>query len=880
MSKLGPHFIGAPGVPRWIAAGARVLKFDPTGLGASSQAPPGPVVVGKLDQEDAAINLTDWKALMNRGITPQAAADLRFNAQRNIYAGANRPRVDRYLANPRVDVWEDDNEVMPDTPDEARWYAAYCVAMMQLYESIGRKRANFSFAVGTPDIRPGHADDIWPHLLPAVRYARDHGHYIALHEYMGFEADLGVGWRQIDGNRKPLRVWHGRKQADGRPDESYPYGWTVLRYRLIYDTYFAPAGLGDVKLLITELGCDSVESVTPVGMPVGTWREHSPHWRAAGLAPEQVYANMLKWYDARIAEDSFVAGAMVFTVGSVGVWASWDIAGTSVESQLLEYIHDSAVGEPPSPAPPPPPPPTPPSTPPPARPVKVIDISKWQGAIDTAKMKAAGVDGVMVRASYAGSKGSRPDEKVDEYVAALKAAGIPFGFYHYFHPARPVDEQFAAFQSVVDRHGYSLRLALDLEETGGLDSLTAAKAAIFAARVRGEYPLPANGRHLIYTSLGYWRGSLGSPTWGADFDLWIAAWTSAAKPAVPAPWTTWTLWQYTSSGDGRAHGVGSTRVDINRFNGDQAAFAAWQVNGKPADEVPSLATVLWRDAEARPDAFNVTYSLPKAIMVDGRHPFPGEHRIDHDGATYVYQIGVDAAGRRRVYYAPMGRWNEIKWIAGPGETLPAPPPIPPPPTRIDLLPYLRGEHRRQFDMGYDGGTQTTQVWHLSDKDWVFVKGENGDYERLGLRMWNGQEWIFRFEDTSESAERFYAHYLSKGGPIGAPWFPRYAEIGKWYETPKYVQHYLKAGCAPQNGGDVTDKLRLLSGPRTVTYSESGVKLDSVITLEWDEGEQYDFALGRGNVAFRDGERRFWFIGDLLGRADKPFRKPGCIQLGW
>ena len=35
-SKLGPHFIGTPGLPRWVEAGARVFKFDPTSLGAVS----------------------------------------------------------------------------------------------------------------------------------------------------------------------------------------------------------------------------------------------------------------------------------------------------------------------------------------------------------------------------------------------------------------------------------------------------------------------------------------------------------------------------------------------------------------------------------------------------------------------------------------------------------------------------------------------------------------------------------------------------------------------------------------------------------------------------------------------------------------------------
>lgn len=340
-SKLGPHFIGTPGFQHWLASGCQIYKFDPSSLGAAAQVPPGHLVVGKLDQLEENLNLTDWKHYMKAGRTPQATADHRFNVQRNIFVGANKPRVDRYLVNNRIDIWEDDNEVVPDDPDEARWYADYCIAMMRHYESIGKRRANFCFAVGTPDIKPGDPDDIWPHLLPAVRHARDHGHFIALHEYMGFEPDFGVGWKQVDRQRQPIRHWHGRTDAAGNPDESYPYGYGVLRYRYIYDLYFRPLGLQDTPLLITECGCDSVESITPQGISVGTWTEQRQHWAAAGHEPESRYATMLQWYDSMLRQDDYVKGAMIFTVGSVGIWTKWDITGTRVENEILQYIADS-----------------------------------------------------------------------------------------------------------------------------------------------------------------------------------------------------------------------------------------------------------------------------------------------------------------------------------------------------------------------------------------------------------------------------------------------------------------------------------------------------------------------------------------------------------
>jgi lysozyme len=531
----------------------------------------------------------------------------------------------------------------------------------------------------------------------------------------------------------------------------------------------------------------------------------------------------------------------------------------------------------------------PPPAPEPPRPVKVVDISKWQGAINVERLKAAGVDGVMLRASYGGANGSRADERVDEYVPLLKAAGLPFGLYHFYHPARSVDEQYIAFSEVVKRHGYGLRLALDLEETAGLNNLTPEHARQFAARMAADFPIRDEGKaHLIYTSLGYWRDKLGRPAWGADYELWIAAWTAAARPTVPAPWTRWALWQWSSTGDGPAHGVSSSRIDLNHFNGDAADFAAWAAGTAQPPPVPEpeLPAALWADAGPRPVyLWNPAFALAGATVADGLVPVSAEFALTHGGKNYTYQIALSGDRKtRRVYYAETGKWDAVKWTDGTA-TEPVPPPVvtPPPARTVDLLPFIRGDHRRQFDMGYDGsggsGTQTVQVWHLSADDWLYVKGD-GQYERLGLRTWNGQPWIFRFDDTSESAERFYAHYIKEGGAIGAPWFPRFAEVGRWYETTKYVRHYLKAGCVPQNGGTVTDKLRLVSWPRPVTYAASLARLDAIVTLEWANAEQYDFGIGRGCVAFRDANRTFWYIGDVAGRDDRPYRKPGCLELGW
>ena len=218
--------------------------------------------------------------------------------------------------------------------------------------------------------------------------------------------------------------------------------------------------------------------------------------------------------------------------------------------------------------------------------------------------------------------------------------------------------------------------------------------------------------------------------------------------------------------------------------------------------------------------------------------------------------------------------------------MPPPPPLPPAET-INVLPYLRGRDRVQFDLAYNGGTQTTQVRHLPNDRFLYVKGEPAEYECLAVRTYNGQPWIFRFEDTSESQTRFYAQFRTQGGPIGAPWVPTQMEVGRWYQTTKFVQHYTKTmvngvwqgGCTPANSGDVVDRIRLMGRPYQRTYP-SGRTL-TVITLEWASGEQYDFCDQFGNVGFRDPHRDFWFLGGPLeGRPDKSFVKPTCIDVGW
>jgi hypothetical protein len=103
-------------------------------------------------------------------------------------------------------------------------------------------------------------------------------------------------------------------------------------------------------------------------------------------------------------------------------------------------------------------------------------------------------------------------------------------------------------------------------------------------------------------------------------------------------------------------------------------------------------------------------------------------------------------------------------------------------------------------------------------------------------------------------------------------------VGETVYTSKEVQHYLKAGCVPQNGGLVTDKLTLTAVYPTYTFT-SGLTLPDVIRLEWSQGEGYLFAKGYGLVGFEfSGGKSYISELALGGRADLPIAKPSCIDL--
>jgi GH25 family lysozyme M1 (1,4-beta-N-acetylmuramidase) len=213
-----------------------------------------------------------------------------------------------------------------------------------------------------------------------------------------------------------------------------------------------------------------------------------------------------------------------------------------------------------------PPPPPPDGTTTSSR-LEGIDISHWQGTIDWAKVRAAGKKFAYIKAS---EHTSFVDDKYQTNRSRAKSAGLKVGAYHFARPNVGTTDAYAEadhFIETADWTSGELRPVLDLEDTGGLSSSalqTWVKA--FLQRIHDRTGV----RAVIYVSPAFWSSKMGNSNWFAKNGyevLWIAHWTTAKSPSVPAEsWggKSWTFWQYTS--DGSVPGI-SGRVDLDRYNG-------------------------------------------------------------------------------------------------------------------------------------------------------------------------------------------------------------------------------------------------------------------------------------------------------------------------
>jgi lysozyme len=144
---------------------------------------------------------------------------------------------------------------------------------------------------------------------------------------------------------------------------------------------------------------------------------------------------------------------------------------------------------------------------------------------------------------------------------------VPRFAYHFFHASDNPEDQAAHLVSTVKAHGLLAgdNLLLDLEATssdGRNDHIAPATVAARAkACLEAINTLAPNHRVLLYTNPAFAKA--GNCAGLEPWFLWLASY-GVSKPAVPAPWKTWTFWQNS----------GAT-LDTDRYNGTEAQLLAF-----------------------------------------------------------------------------------------------------------------------------------------------------------------------------------------------------------------------------------------------------------------------------------------------------------------
>lgn len=210
---------------------------------------------------------------------------------------------------------------------------------------------------------------------------------------------------------------------------------------------------------------------------------------------------------------------------------------------------------------------------------KVIDVSSYQGLVDWVKVKAAGIQGAILKIIR---KDLNPDNQFESNWAGCEEAGMPIvGVYNYSY-ATTVEKARRDAQKVVDTlAGRRAKVWMDVEDAclKGLgqkliDIILAYQAVIRAAGLDFG----------VYTGLSFYNSYIKPYANQIDCNFWIARYPSTSRkdvddmpPVDKQPLVSHILegWQWASTG--RVDGI-SGNVDFNEWYG---AIPEPQVSGNP-----------------------------------------------------------------------------------------------------------------------------------------------------------------------------------------------------------------------------------------------------------------------------------------------------------
>ena len=221
--------------------------------------------------------------------------------------------------------------------------------------------------------------------------------------------------------------------------------------------------------------------------------------------------------------------------------------------------------------------------------LNVIDVSVYQPDIDYAAVKAAGIDGAVLRCGFTGwgsSHSLNRDTKFEAHYAGFTGAGVPVGAY-YYSTADSVDfaKKEAGFvQSLLKGKKLALPVYYDIENNErqavlSMSLLTQIAEAFCESMEEAGYFVG------VYANTNWFTNKLNHAALSEKYTVWLADYRGAnANKTLQRD-----MWQYTSTG--KVNGINGN-VDLNECYRDfPSIIKAAGLNGyaKEAGGTPAPA---------------------------------------------------------------------------------------------------------------------------------------------------------------------------------------------------------------------------------------------------------------------------------------------------
>lgn len=199
-------------------------------------------------------------------------------------------------------------------------------------------------------------------------------------------------------------------------------------------------------------------------------------------------------------------------------------------------------------------------------PVRGVDVSHYQGAVDWHALQAQGVMFAYIKATEGSSS---VDGTYQTNWENVRLSGLRPGAYHFFSFESSGLDQAANFIRTVSRVDNMLPPALDVEPYGPYKAIRDIPGAASEMRqwlnaVEAEYGL----RPVIYTTEAFYKGCIAEAF--PDYDIWIRSVYRRPSGSVQ-----WTFWQYSDRSRLNGYDGEERFIDMNTFHGSVEDFEAY-----------------------------------------------------------------------------------------------------------------------------------------------------------------------------------------------------------------------------------------------------------------------------------------------------------------